>query len=128
MGITFNNYQRGDARHFDSWIHFALTRNVEELHLDFLEGRRECPPLHYYRLPDFISSSTSLMVLALIRCFIGSSINFKLISLKILTLERVYFSNESTSDLISSCRNLERLSLTECESLDGHLDVFIMNA
>ncbi|KAL7000297.1 hypothetical protein U1Q18_001445, partial [Sarracenia purpurea var. burkii] len=62
MGITYKNYQRGDAHHFDSWIHFALKRNVQELHLDFLKGRRgrKCPPYHYYKLPDFISSSTSL--------------------------------------------------------------------
>ncbi|KAL7000300.1 hypothetical protein U1Q18_001448, partial [Sarracenia purpurea var. burkii] len=128
MVITYY-YQRGDAHHFDSWIRFALTRNVEELHLNFIEGcrGRKRLPYNYYRLPDFIFSSTSLTVLTLKRCFIGSPINFKLSSLKILTLKRVYFFKGSISDLISSCPNLECLSLTVCNSHGGHLDVSIMN-
>ncbi|KAL7000306.1 hypothetical protein U1Q18_001454 [Sarracenia purpurea var. burkii] len=66
----------------------------------------------YYKLPGFLFSSTSLTVLGLIRCLIGFPINFKLDSLKILSLEQVHFSGGTANDLISCCPILECLSLT----------------
>ncbi|KAL7000308.1 hypothetical protein U1Q18_001456 [Sarracenia purpurea var. burkii] len=131
MSIAYN-CDYSDFPHIDSWIHFAITRDVIELYLDFFRKRNTAQSpvtdpvtdfllrrpitqnvfLRYYKLPWFLFSSTSLTVLGLIRCLIGFPINFKLSSLKILSLEQVYFSGGTANDLISCCPILECLSLT----------------
>ncbi|XP_057461846.1 uncharacterized protein LOC130752074 [Actinidia eriantha] len=82
-----------------------------------------------YRLPQIIFSFKSLTFLSLKNCDIdleGNSINFKLISLKILSLEGVNFLGGAISDLISSSPILECLSVKNC-SMSDNFDLFIKN-
>ncbi|XP_057506585.1 putative F-box/LRR-repeat protein At5g02930 [Actinidia eriantha] len=116
LNITFT-YSKADAHHIDSWIHFASAHNVNEISLDLHFNRLwpDNPSLDFYKVPHFIFSSTSLTVLTLVKCVIVFPINYKLSSLKILSLKDVYFSSGAIKDLISSSPILEFLSLTYCE-------------
>ncbi|KAL7216090.1 hypothetical protein ACSBR1_028100 [Camellia fascicularis] len=125
LNITFK-YNNEGACQVDSWMHFALTRNVNELYLDFLVKGARDPSRHCYRLPHFILSCRSLTVLALKRCAIKFPINFKLSSLKRLSLDLVDISSQAVNDLISSSPILEYLSLTDCQK-DDSLNLSIMN-
>ncbi|CAL5403598.1 unnamed protein product [Camellia sinensis] len=125
LNITFK-YNNDGACQVDSWMHFALTRNVNELYLDFLVKGARDPSRHCYRLPHFILSCRSLTVLALKRCAIKFPINFKLSSLKKLSLDLVDISSQAVNDLISSSPILEYLSLTDCQK-DDSLNLSIMN-
>ncbi|CAL5403596.1 unnamed protein product [Camellia sinensis] len=120
--ITFD-YNGAHAQQVDSWIHFAIARDVNELYLDFPSKGR-----YRYKLPHFIFSCKSLTVLALKNCFINFPTNFNLISLKILSLERIYLIGGAINDLISSSPILEYLSLTNCESrTDLNLFIFTVS-
>ncbi|GFZ06485.1 RNA-binding CRS1 / YhbY (CRM) domain-containing protein [Actinidia rufa] len=125
LNITLT-YSKADAHRIDSWVHFASAHNVNEisLDLDFYKIWRDNPLLDIYKVPHFIFSSTSLTVLTLVRCVIVFPINYRLSSLKILSLEEVYFSSGAIMDLISSSPILEFLSLTDCETFRD-LDLFI---
>ncbi|GMP67090.1 hypothetical protein CsSME_00027196 [Camellia sinensis var. sinensis] len=125
LNITFK-YNNDGACQVDSWMHFALTRNVNEPYLDFLVKGARDPSRHCYRLPHFILSCRSLTVLALKRCAIKFPINFKLSSLKKLSLDLVDISSQAVNDLISSSPILEYLSLTDCQK-DDSLNLSIMN-
>ncbi|KAG5545420.1 hypothetical protein RHGRI_017786 [Rhododendron griersonianum] len=105
-----------ETHHVDSWIYFAKTRNVNELNLDFP------PPSAFYRLPHFLFSSTSLTILSLVGCEIHFPVKFKLSSLKMLSLELVYFSGGEINDLTASTPILESLSLTDCQ---GFADLYV---
>ncbi|KAF5948387.1 hypothetical protein HYC85_014344 [Camellia sinensis] len=121
--VTFD-YNGAHAHQVDSWIHFAIARDVNELYLDF-----PCKRRHRYELPTFIFSCKSLTVLTLKNCFINFPTNFNLISLKILSLERIYLIGGAINDLISSSPILEYLSLTNCESrTDLNLFIFKVNS
>ncbi|XP_028097583.1 putative F-box protein At1g49610 [Camellia sinensis] len=123
FSITFV-YNPAHAHQVDSWIHFAIARNVNELYLDF-PCKRSCLFRYGYKLPHFIFSCRSLTVLALKHCVIRIPVNFIPSSLKILSLEHVFFIGGDISDLISSSPILEYLSLTNClSSSDLYLSIF----
>ncbi|KAI8007790.1 putative F-box/LRR-repeat protein [Camellia lanceoleosa] len=64
FNITFD-YKSAHGHQVDSWIHFAIARNVNKRFLDFPCKRSY---LSLYKLPHFIYSCRWLMVLALNRC------------------------------------------------------------
>ncbi|KAH7861263.1 hypothetical protein Vadar_023950 [Vaccinium darrowii] len=114
FSLTFLQHD-AEPHHVDSWIYFTKTRNVNKLNLDFRNNHLETQPVRCYRLPDFLFSSTSLTALSLVRCEIHFPVKCKLSSLKILSLEQVYFSDGTIADLTGSTPILEFLSLTNCQ-------------
>lgn len=104
FSLTFLQHD-AEPHHVDSWIYFAKTRNIQELNLDFCNNHPETPSVHCYRLPHFLFSFTSLTALSLVRCEIHFPVKGKLSSLKILSLEQVYFSGGTITDLTNSNSN-----------------------
>ncbi|KAH7861416.1 hypothetical protein Vadar_025849 [Vaccinium darrowii] len=109
LNITFN--YSTEALVLDSWIHFALTRNVNQLYLDF----SRCNSYRSkYKLHDIVFSCSSLTVLALKSCIIKLPVKVKLRSLKTLSFEKVKFDGGAISDMLSCCSILEDLSFANC--------------
>ncbi|XP_058220161.1 putative F-box/LRR-repeat protein At5g02930 [Rhododendron vialii] len=117
-------YYRTEAPLVDSWIQFALTRNVNQLYLDF---RRCYSPKSMYTLYDTIFCCSSLTVLAVKKCIIKFPVKIKLGSLKTLSFEEVNFDGGAINNLLSSCSILEELSFTTC-NFANNPDLVIMNS
>ncbi|KAG5545426.1 hypothetical protein RHGRI_017792 [Rhododendron griersonianum] len=122
LDITFKYHT--EAGLVDSWIQFALTRNVNQLYLDF----RGCHSLKSkYTLHDTIFRCRSLTVLSVKRCMIKFPVKIKLGSLKTLSFEEVNFDVGAINNLLSSCSILEELSFTAC-NFANNPDLVIMNS
>uniref|UniRef100_A0A5B7BKJ2 F-box domain-containing protein n=1 Tax=Davidia involucrata TaxID=16924 RepID=A0A5B7BKJ2_DAVIN len=124
-------YRTSFAYQVNSWIHFALTRNIDELYLDFLNKEKIAYSSWYpfycgFKLPNFIFDCGCLKVLALNCCDLILPEKFKLSSLKVLYLEHLEFSGGTINDLISSSPFLEDLSMINCNRRSD-LNIFIMN-
>ncbi|KAH7859869.1 hypothetical protein Vadar_006453 [Vaccinium darrowii] len=122
LNITF--YYSTEALVLDSWIHFALTRNVNQLYLDFTRCSSHSSK---YTLHDIIFKCSSLTVLALKSCRIQLPVKIKLSSLKTLSFEDVSFYGGPVNDLLSSCSNLEDLSFANC-FMANNPNLAIMNS
>nr|VDD45943.1 unnamed protein product [Brassica oleracea] len=95
--------------YIDTWIKFAMSRNVENLSLDV---RR--PYYEEYKLPDFFYNSSSFKQLNIkfthkmvMECRYGSS----WVSLQKLSLSFCSLSDESMAKILSGCPILEYLRL-----------------
>ncbi|CAE5956613.1 unnamed protein product [Arabidopsis arenosa] len=97
----------------DSWINFAMSRNVENLSLDLDWGK--------YDIPDFLFINSSIKQLYLIFGCYTNDMNPKCsvswISLKTLSLYDCNISDESIANILSGCPILESLSLLFCNKL-----------
>ncbi|CAN7047997.1 unnamed protein product, partial [Brassica oleracea var. botrytis] len=101
--------------YIDTWIKFAMSRNVENLSLDV---RR--PYYEEYKLPDFFYNSSSFKQLNIkfthkmvMECRYGSS----WVSLQKLSLSFCSLSDESMAKILSGCPILEYLRLYHCSRL-----------
>ncbi|EFH65804.1 F-box family protein [Arabidopsis lyrata subsp. lyrata] len=97
----------------DSWINFAVSRNVENLSL-YLDKDE-------YDIPDFLYVNSSLKQLYLQLRYFTNDMNPKCsvswISLKTLSLYDCNISDESIANILSGCPVLESLSLLFCNKL-----------
>lgn len=93
-----------------TWLHTAITRNIQELELDFLMSVRDT----FVQLPRKIFTSHSLVVLKL-SCMsleVPSIVCFP--RLRILELKRItYLDDQCSQTLLSGCHVLEELVIEE---------------
>ncbi|KAG5545425.1 hypothetical protein RHGRI_017791 [Rhododendron griersonianum] len=123
LNITFK-YCHTDAPLVDSWIQFAMTRNVNQFYLDF----RRCNSHKFkYTLHDTIFRCSLLTVLTVKSCIIKFPAKIKLRSLRTLSFEKVHFDGGAVNNLLSSCSTLEDLSFAHCHWAKNH-DLVIMNS
>ncbi|GER41516.1 F-box family protein [Striga asiatica] len=91
-------------------IGYAVSRKVKVLDLD-LKG---CDYIEqYYELPDVLSTGY-LMNLRLVACKIRSCEQINLPALRVLSLHKVFLSDEAMERILNGCPFLEDLSLFEC--------------
>lgn len=122
--FTFrNNRYRGNL---DRWIRFALQRNVEDIDLILLEEDHFSAPIEgpLYVFPcDLLAGNSSLKRLRLAHCTLAPlphcSISSAFNTLTSLELHRVdLVSVDHFRNLLWHCRNIESLSLSECENIE----------
>ncbi|OMP10150.1 hypothetical protein COLO4_04774 [Corchorus olitorius] len=111
----FNDYanrERRMASEVDSWIHFAMRKNVKVLNLDFVEAGYSDPTASY-RLPSAVFRGKYLTQLKLVACEIKLIGEIQLNCLKLLSLKDCVLNHE-IEQIISRCSVLEKLSLIGC--------------
>ncbi|KAK9269333.1 hypothetical protein L1049_001104 [Liquidambar formosana] len=123
-GCTLNNFRlffHSDAHaewtyKIDSWVRFAMTRNIKELELDFSEGRafRPIGLAQSYELPSCNFAPKILQTLILNCCKFRTSSFRMFASLQSVSLIQVEVLDCSIGDLTSICPVLEDLSLEYC--------------
>ncbi|KAG7657930.1 F-box-like domain superfamily [Arabidopsis suecica] len=93
--------------HFDKWIKFAMSRNVENLSFSSTF-------FHSYNLPDFfyINSSIKQLSFELFNMIPRCSVSWT--SLKKLSLRFCELSDECIAKILSGCPILESLTLSHC--------------
>ncbi|CAA7014178.1 unnamed protein product [Microthlaspi erraticum] len=102
----------------DSWIEFAMSRNVEELSLSVN------PHAENYSFPDVFYLSSSLEQLSLTIGFYmipRCTVSWK--SLKNLSLTGCFLKDESFANILSGCPVLESLNFHRCYRLPKRLDL-----
>ncbi|KAF3947139.1 hypothetical protein CMV_026688 [Castanea mollissima] len=114
-------YSPCSSFHLDTWIHVALARNVQQLHLEiYLDGRQDDSHVYVgklFWLPSGLFTCKTVVVLELSG---GIGLNpppsFQFASLKILRLSKIrYGLTNNISTLLSGCPVLEDLSVVrEC--------------
>ncbi|OMO65614.1 hypothetical protein CCACVL1_21469 [Corchorus capsularis] len=112
----YANRERRMASEVDSWIHFAMRKNVKVLNLDFLEIG-DSQPNASYRLPSVVFRGKYLTELKLIACEIKPIGEIQLNCLKLLSLKECVLNDEIIKQIISGCSVLEELSLLGCYGL-----------
>ncbi|KAL5972825.1 hypothetical protein ACLOJK_039631 [Asimina triloba] len=102
----------------EEWIRFAISKEVEELHLYFFDGDLshdkaafDCPQ---FNLPDFLCTYKSLRVLELDSCKFSSCDVPCFSALKILSLARMKVPQKVIEYVVLNCPYLQNLSLVEC--------------
>ena len=116
-GFRLTCHSPCNSFHLDTWIHAALARNVQQLHLEiYLDGRPDDG--HDYKgkdfkLPSSLYTCKTVVVLELRGgIFLDPPPAFQFPSLKILRLSKIiYGSMNSILTLISGCPVLEDLSV-----------------
>nr|DAD38987.1 TPA_asm: hypothetical protein HUJ06_013310 [Nelumbo nucifera] len=106
--------------HVNRWIEFAITKQAQELDLDFSgSGLAQDSRTGYcpYELPHYVFSCSSCNVLKLNFCKFHPSIFRIFSSLKMLTLKRLELSSELLSQVLNNCLVLEILHLEMCHGL-----------
>ena len=114
-------YSPCNSFHLDTWIHAALARNVQQLHLEiYLDGRQDDNHVYvgnFFRLPSSLFTCKTVVVLELSGGIVlNPPPSFQFASLKILRLSKIrYGSTNNISTLLSACPVLEDLSVVrEC--------------
>ena len=112
--------------HLDTWIHAALARNVQQLHLEiYLDGGQDDSHVYegeLFKLPSSLYTCKTVVVLELRGgILLNPPPSFQFPSLKILRLSEIkYGSISSISTLISGCPVLEDLSVVRvCTDVIG---------
>ncbi|KAG5545423.1 hypothetical protein RHGRI_017789 [Rhododendron griersonianum] len=116
LNITFT--YSTEALLIDSWIQFALSRNVNQLYLDFRS--RYYSTAFKTRIHDIVFSCSSLTELTLKGCRIELPVKIKLGSLKTLSFEEVKVRG-AVNNLLASCPILEDLSFADCYLKRNHV-------
>ncbi|KAK3002881.1 hypothetical protein RJ639_019651 [Escallonia herrerae] len=113
VSLKYNTRKR---KTYQSWIAFAATKNVEELHLDFHGDHRRAPPglPPSFELPHNILNCASLVRLHLesVGLILLPAINLE--SLKELELVNSQLSDDATKVITKNCPKLESLVLRNC--------------
>ncbi|KAK2992955.1 hypothetical protein RJ640_007337 [Escallonia rubra] len=108
VSLKYNTRKR---KTYQSWIAFAATKNVEELHLDFHSDHRRAPPglPPSFELPHNILNCASLVRLHLesVGLILLPAINLE--SLKELELVNSQLSDDATKVITKNCPKLESL-------------------
>lgn len=112
----------------NSWISIVASHNVEELYLDCYPSRGEgyIMDVERYKMPHYIFTCRSLTNLTLSYCELNLPTSTRLVSLKIMYLDRVELIGDMAMDLISSSPLLEELTL-RCCNLKNDLNIVTMN-
>ncbi|XAR68091.1 hypothetical protein NMG60_11003101 [Bertholletia excelsa] len=128
----------------DEWIRVAISKDVQVLDLDFLDGessirehnlfqpQNTIPFLWFgvdYMIPHILSQiqyttptilndgGRSIRILSLRSCFL-SGLNYNsFISLTNLTLSHIWISTAEIASILAGCTNLESLTLEKCYQL-----------
>ncbi|CAA7021185.1 unnamed protein product [Microthlaspi erraticum] len=100
----------------DSWIEFAISRNVEELSVSILDFQFR----KSFSFPDFfyLSSSVKQLILQLDYCDMIPRCTVSWKSLRNLSLRRCELGDESFANILSGCPVLESLRFFECRFLE----------
>ncbi|KAI0495187.1 hypothetical protein KFK09_025337 [Dendrobium nobile] len=107
----------------DSWVSFAVARNVEKLVLDLFCVENGVQP---YVIPGILYKCRSLRELEVNFCRFVPPSSFCLSSLKKLVVNNTVFVGEMLKILISGCPVLEELVLVNCNQA-RNLDVVVLN-
>ncbi|OMO65630.1 hypothetical protein CCACVL1_21466 [Corchorus capsularis] len=113
------NREKRMAREVDSWVHFAMRKEVKYLDLVFFTPRYYVEPNARYRLPSVVFRGKYLEELKLVGCEIipPSGGRIELNCLKRLVMESVVVNDEMIKQILSGCFVLEELSLEFCYGL-----------
>ncbi|WCJ33255.1 F-box/RNI-like superfamily protein [Euphorbia peplus] len=118
-------YEERYGFHVDSWIRYAIKNQVQEIDLDFFIDSRffvDEPHLRdNYDFPFSALRNGKVRVLKLIRCDLTLPVNMsgmRLCSMKSISLDQIYLSDQMAVDLISGCPNLEVLELANCYGME----------
>lgn len=111
MSFELHVWRSSYLPYVDSWIQFAMSRNVENLSLDIYPRS--------YNFPDFFFINTSVNQLTLSLCSndLIPICHVSWTSLKKLLLRSCNLSDESIAKIVSGCRVLESLTLYHCHEL-----------
>lgn len=104
------------ATEVNSWIEFALKRNVKVLDLDFLACGLPSVGCKY-ELPAPVFQNSNLVELKLVSCDLKFSSMTYMRALKSLYLRDIILSDILMENLLLGCPALETLSLIECYGL-----------
>ncbi|XP_068636157.1 putative F-box protein At1g49610 [Aristolochia californica] len=118
------DYEHLYSSHVDSWVLFAVRKNVETLQLR-LSGYRRSYGIHEgnpYHFPLALVSHGRLGVLNLCYCSLDSTPQLSFPHLKSIFLNDVKMSDEAIPDLVSGCPLLEELSVDYCYTVQ-HLKI-----
>ncbi|OMO65617.1 hypothetical protein CCACVL1_21467 [Corchorus capsularis] len=114
--LYYAGLEKRVASEVDSWIHFAMRKNVKVLDLDFLVYG-EPKPNASYRLPSVVFRGKYLTELKLGACEIKPVGKIQMNCLKRLFLKDVVLNDETINQILSGCFVLEELSLISCYGL-----------
>ncbi|KAJ4892031.1 putative F-box/LRR-repeat protein [Raphanus sativus] len=115
MSFELSADMRDDIPYVDRWIEFAMSRNVENMSLEFdYRGDHKC------YVPDFFYISNSFKQLS-VELFFSDlnlpSCSVSWTSLKMLSLRSCKISEECIDKILSGCPILESLTLYFCGKL-----------
>ncbi|XP_010275939.1 PREDICTED: putative F-box/LRR-repeat protein At5g54820 [Nelumbo nucifera] len=109
---------RDVAIQIDTWIRFAIRREVKVLDLDFLGGCGDSSASDFpCTLPFYVFNNNLLTEMKLVYCGIEPSWHFYMGSLKSLSLKYIRLPNETIDCILSGCPMLEDLTLIRCYDL-----------
>ncbi|PKA66517.1 Putative F-box/LRR-repeat protein [Apostasia shenzhenica] len=117
------HYNSSYVSHLDSWMNFAVARNVEKLVLDLFAVENGFPS---YVLPRSVFNCGSLVELDLNLCHLRLPPSFRLASLKKLAIANTVFIGNALRDLVSGSPVLEELILVNCNRARD-LDIVVLN-
>ncbi|KAF8391421.1 hypothetical protein HHK36_023726 [Tetracentron sinense] len=109
------------ADEINTWIRFAIRKNVHVLDLDFLADKdfADKPDIDtLYELPHYVFCNDSVTELKLTFCDIKPWGHIQMGSLKTLSLKCIPLFDNIIADILSGCPLLEELVLIECFDLD----------
>ncbi|XP_020593989.1 putative F-box protein At1g49610 [Phalaenopsis equestris] len=116
-------YNSNFISHVDSWVRFAVARNVEKLVLDPFYVENGVQP---YMIPVNLYKCGSLKELEVNLCRFSPPPSFLLRSLTKLTINNTVFAGDTLKTLISGCPALEELALVNCNQARD-LEVVVLN-
>ncbi|KAJ4829625.1 hypothetical protein Tsubulata_034059 [Turnera subulata] len=107
----------------DTCIHFAMTKEVKILVLDFVACYWMDPNIYQrgmYKVSDYLFSCDSLQQLSLVYCqIVAPAGQICMKSLQTLYLRHVRLDERTIENLVSGCPSLENLSLISCFGLQN---------
>ncbi|MQL84457.1 hypothetical protein Taro_016969 [Colocasia esculenta] len=107
----------------EQWVEFAVSRSVEELHLDLspspeIMAGKPFGERNQFKVPPCLFSSGSITHLSLGYCDLRPPVHFgSLPLLRSLSLRNVNIDDGMLRGILSNCLLLENLTLRECEGL-----------
>ncbi|CAE6006948.1 unnamed protein product [Arabidopsis arenosa] len=116
MNFHLNSTMKQNIPHINKWVEFAISRNVENLSLDFWN-----PGSSYkFEIPDFFYVNSSVKQLTIKLSFTDLMVHacsLSWTSLKKLYLRNCNLSDESMAKILSGSPLLESLTLYFCNEL-----------
>ncbi|OMO65640.1 hypothetical protein CCACVL1_21465 [Corchorus capsularis] len=118
FAISDLNREKSMSSEVDSWVHFAMRKEVKDLDLAFVTPRYYVEPKARYRLPSVVFRGKHLVKMKLVGCEIIASDRIELNCLKQLVMGTVVVNNENINKILCGCSVLEELSLDFCYGLN----------
>lgn len=101
------------ASTIDSWIYFALRKNVKIFYLGILAHGSSSTRFDY-DLPDAVFTSDSIIEMNLVNISLRQPEQVHLKSLKSLSFTTIMLDDKMMEKILSGCPSLESLSLIQC--------------